>query len=233
MARGTILGIPLPPIIAPNPVGQVISASDAAVPDQTVHLSKLLEDTGWGPKNGQDQKIARGIVYAESSGKPDNVSPGGCCIGLFMVNADVWKGDCGIPSDKSSAEIWLKDPVNNSKAAKCIKDKNGWVPWDTYRNGAYKVHPGFDPMIHIKKDALTSVNNAIAGAIGNNPLSALADLVSALFNPFTYFRIGKGLLGGVILVIGTFTLVFLIANKVSGSSVGQTVKKGAAIAAVA
>lgn len=231
----SILGIPLPtiPIISPNPAGQVIAASDAAVPDITVHLSKILEDTGWGPKNGSDQKIARGIVFAESSGKPDNVSPTGCCFGLFMVNVDVWKGDCGIPSNKPDAISWLEEPYNNSKAAKCIKDKNGWIPWDTYRNGAYRLHPGFDPMIHVKKDALTTAHNAIAGAIGSNPLTAIANLVTALFNPFTYFRIGKGLLGGIILIIGTFTIVFMIGNKASGSSVGQTVKKGVEVAAVA
>lgn len=68
--------------------------------------------------------------------------------------------------------------------------------------------------------------DAVAG-----PVNAAADglelagkVVSAIFDPSTYLRLGKGFLGYTLITVGTGALVFIVANRVSGGQAGENVK---------
>lgn len=80
-------------------------------------------------------------------------------------------------------------------------------------------------------------DQSLAASIpGLSTLNSIGDavkaIVEALFDPSTYFRLGKGLLGGILIVLGVGSITYLIANKVSSSPAGKAVGKVAATAAL-
>ncbi len=52
----------------------------------------------------------------------------------------------------------------------------------------------------------------------------MVNVVKALFDPGTYLRIGKGMAGGTLIIVGTGALVFVIANKATGGGATKAVK---------
>lgn len=67
--------------------------------------------------------------------------------------------------------------------------------------------------------AVTGAANAVI-----SPLEALGKVGAALLNPNTYFRLGKGALGGTLLILGTGGLVFVVANKATSGGAGKIAK---------
>lgn len=212
-------GIPVPGL--PNPgdvLGDILGkGDDVLAKDERVHLSKLLADNGWG--TGEEAKIAAAVVMGESGGNP-NVVNSIKCVGLFQLNVPVHKGTRGMPADEEKAIEWAKDPVNNVRFARSLYESKGWAPWDAYKNGSYRKFLGQDPLITVSHNSLTDPISGAVNAVTSIP-DTIAKIVGALFDPSTYLRVGKGALGGVFIIVGVGAAVFIIANKVANSDVGQ------------
>lgn len=86
---------------------------------------------GW---TGNDLQIAIAVANAESSRDADIVNGIGC-VGLWQVNAPVWRN-----SYPSWTDAWLKIPSNNAQAAHKIWNVSGWGAWSTYTDGSYKKY---------------------------------------------------------------------------------------------
>lgn len=184
-------------------------AGDALVPDKVekVPLSALLQEAGFGGKNSSLNRTFRGITIAESGADPTNDN--GDYIGLLQVGV-VHAGTCGIP--KTDPVTWLHNPRNNLKAGHCVYLKQGFPAWEAYTNRSYQKYVGQDPLITVTDKR--SIHSEVVDAV-SSPLGAIGDVISALFDPSTYARIGKGLLGGILLILGTGALVFIVGNRVS------------------
>lgn len=68
----------------------------------------------------------------------------------------------------------------------------------------------------------------IGGAVvtGQNPLDGMAAvgrILTSLTDPSTWMRIGKGYLGGVLIVLGVGGIVFVVANRAQSTPAGQAV----------
>jgi len=204
-------GIPQVPL-APK-AGDYVN--DVAAKDERVHASELMRRNGF-PESSLREGVA---TMGAESGYDPNVDNGICCIGLMQVNVDAHKGTKGIPADRDKAVEWLKVPDNNLKVAYII-----WVgagrkfcagnmnPWEANCNGKWRGYVGQDPLITVKKNTGTG---AVVGGVVDAALGPLDEIASALLSADTWFRIGKGTLGGVLLIIGVGGLMFVVANKVA------------------
>lgn len=197
------MALPIPIIPPVNLPG----AADAAVPDKKVKLSELVKGYGW------DERVAVAIILAESRGRvnaTNHNTDGSTDDGLFQINSVH-----GFDRQKLRS-----DPVYNTKAAyKVYSDAGGWSPWVTYQTGAYKPFLGKDATITMDRrtlanplDAVNAVGDA-AGAVGDG-LDIIGEVVGALANPSTWMRLGKGALGGVLIIVGVGGITLIIANRI-------------------
>jgi hypothetical protein len=199
-------------------------ADDVAAKDTRIPASKLIHDeTGW---RGQDAKIAVAVMGGESGFKTD--AENFCCVGLMQVNADVHHGKYGMPDSIPEARKWLKNPVNNVRASyKLFVAVGGkWSPWDAYNNGSYRKFWGQDPLITVGDNSLSGDVADAIGAPLDAALGPIDEIASAVLSPSTWLRVGKGALGGTLLILGVAGMVFVIASK------SNTVKTAASVVPV-
>lgn len=191
------------------------------------NIKALWLNAGGDPSRAD---IAVAVALAESGGKTDaqHVNTNG------TIDRGIWQ----INSVHGAQSTF--DPANNASAAVSIS-KNGtdWTPWTTFNSGAYKQFLGKSGGTSIG-DIGSAVGGAASGAAktatgvvggATDALSALGGIAKALLSPDTYFRLGKGLLGGVLLILGTGALVFVVANHASGGGVVKAAKDAAVVAA--
>lgn len=183
--------------------------------DTKKHLSAILREGGF---RGALTDTAKAVAMAESGGDP-SIFNGTCCTGLMQVH-DVHAGILGSPTDVQKFREWLKDPENNARAAYAVYKKQGWSAWEAFTNGSYRKFLGVgknDPLITTKKGTFSgTVNDAVDSALG--PVDEIA---AFLLNPASWARVGKGALGGVFIILGVGAVVFVVANKVSGTPTGR------------
>lgn len=74
------------------------------------------------------------IGMAESSGRTDVVNSIGC-VGLWQINQPVH-----VRNHPKWTVAWLKNPLNNARAAKVIYESSGYGAWEAYTSGAYKQY---------------------------------------------------------------------------------------------
>lgn len=207
--------IPLPWEV-PGAVG------DAIVPDRKMRATEILRAGGF-PARALKEGAA--VMGAESGFNPD-ADNGVCCVGLMQVNLN-HAGSYGIPSNKDEAKKWLKHPINNARAAYGIwKDAGGTFDkdWEVKMNGRWRSYYGQDPLITVdSRSAFDPITDTVGGAVDvvTSPFDAVQDLASALLSKDTYFRLGKGLLGGWLIGIGVAGLVFVVARKAVNSDAGK------------
>lgn len=207
------MSLSLPPIPLIPPIMAGPKVDDVLVPDDKVHASKLIADeTGW---RGNDARIAVAVMGGESGYDPS--AENYCCVGLLAVNVLVHNGKFGIPADKDKARAWAKDARNNVRAAYKIWLAQGWGAWEAYTNGSYKTFIGRDPIINVGKGSVSGGVAGAAGAAVDAALGPVDEIAGALLNPSTWLRVGKGALGGTLILVGTGALVFVIASKASKS----------------
>lgn len=73
-----------------------------------------------------DADMWAAVAMAESSGRTDVVNPIGC-VGLWQINQPVW-----VKSHPSWTKEWLKNPVNNARAAAVVYRAQGMKAWEAY-----------------------------------------------------------------------------------------------------
>lgn len=86
--------------------------------------------------------LATAIAMAESGGntRAHNTQPPDDSYGLWQINmygslAAARRVAFGIPNNDA-----LYDPATNARAAKLIRQGQGWTAWSVYSSGAYKKH---------------------------------------------------------------------------------------------
>lgn len=220
------------------PTGQenVEAVLDKLNPDQKAKLSAIGQRTGWGSPSSKSNGMMRAVVKRESAGDPKARNPKSGAVGLMqmMTGTGGHCGQFGSPAAKGHAARlpdndpcvrWYQDPDNNLRAAKRYHAQAGWSPWAA--SGGVPEPTNWDPMIVTDKDTIIDGAGQVAGAVVS-PFAAVAeaavDLIGALLSKDTWFRIGKGWLGGVLIVTGTGALVLIIANRASNGGVTKAAK---------
>jgi hypothetical protein len=180
----------------------LVYSADRAKP-RTMSQSDIAETctvAGWVHDNAEPVCI----VMAESSGQTavESSNPaGGRNIGLFQV----WEGNVAHPE-------YLKDPVYNANVAYRMWNADGRTftkHWATAgkcagRSGNAPLSNEATPTNDIGLDA-----GSVASSIGN----AVAGAIAAVMNSIPWFRVGKGVLGFVLVTVGVITIVVVVANK--------------------
>lgn len=176
--------------------------------------------------------VATAIALAESHGRVDarhKNSNGTEDLGIWQLNT--------VHGYSTNEQLQLvTDPYFNAKEAKKVKDSEGWDAWVTYKTGAYLLFMHHDANVAVPhgptqaiQDGVDSAGKAIGDATGLNAvgeaLKVIASTLGSLSNPATWARIGKGALGGTLIIIGVGGTVIFIANKAAGSSAGKAVTK--------
>lgn len=225
------LDVKNPVSLIPTPIGVPLGmfgkANDLASTDKTIHMSQLV--TIWPAAH---RKEAIGEAGAESGFNPKAVNSAPCdakgnhAVGLWQVCTN-HAGILGSPKDVAGFTTWLQNPENNAKAAHAIWSAAGGTfarDWPTWNNGAWRKYANQDPTITVNKNTLTGDIANTASDVVNavlTPIEVMAKLVGALFDPSTYLRLGKGALGGVLVIAGTGAIVFIVANRASGGKVAH------------
>lgn len=187
----------------------------------TVKLSEIVgECSSW------NKRVATAVALSESSGDPD--AENYCCTGLMQVH-EIHAGKGGSPKDKAEFRKWLKNPYNNIKIACMIyNDAGDWTPWEGYTNGAYRKYLGHDHNVLINasdaKDGIEGAINDVTDAVTDvTGIGALLGILKGLTQAATWARIGKTALGGVLIVLGVGSLVFIVATRVQKTTVARAV----------
>lgn len=201
--------------------GEVVGElSDSVVKDDRAMISQILAASGWGAPNSDLNKRARAVIRRESNGNPKAYNRSGA-TGFFQMMTPLHCGNYGIPGSNTGrpggeqsagCRKWLENPYNNSKAAKALYDAAGWKPWAA--SGGAPRPTNWDMSIRTDKNTLSTAAGDVVDAV-TSPLSGIVEMVSVLFQADTWARVGKGTLGGVLLIMGTGAMVFVIANKAS------------------
>lgn len=190
----------------------------------------LARKHGWGP---DDAVIATAISLAESGGRTDAThlnTNGTTDYGLWQEN------HAGTPNYD-----WT-DPDTAARRAKNQFDAHGWNPWTVFKTGAYKLKlqaaqqganqngykiGGGSILGSLNVPGLPGINLGTAGAVASkvaDPLNAVKDLGVFLVKIGGYLsdrtlwlRIGLGLLGTVLCLIGVRIFVQEKASSVMSS----------------
>jgi hypothetical protein len=155
-------------------------------------------------------ELMAAIAMGESSGRTDVVNSIGC-VGLWQINQKEW-----VKSHPTWTVSWLKNPVNNARAAKVIYGIQGLQAWEAYTNGAYKQYLSstsqgspslWDPLGILPEgstDVLPSAGDALGGLQDIASFSAKAG--NWISNPSNWVRI-LYVIGGAALAIGGVALL--------------------------
>lgn len=209
-------------------------------------LSAILTQAGFG---GQALRDAEGVVWAESSANTlainkSECAPGEHAVGLGQV-CTIHCGSYGLSDNRDKCTKQLQNPVVNAKVMKAIFDDAGGTfarDWSTWQDGSAQKHRRDG---HITADTgdcsikdwffgrcsflenispiPPSLPGDIAGAADDagKAVNAVPDFLHILGQSSTWFRLGKGFLGGVFVVLGVGSLVLIVGNKVSGTPMGK------------
>lgn len=179
-------------------------ADDVAVKDEQKNpdAREFLKATGWPDAEIEN---AAAVMYRESRGKCDAThhnSNGTWDKGLFQIN-DVW-----VPSVIADKD--RLDCNKGSAAALEIFNKSGWGPW--YSSGCTGAPSECSPApkgfklngtASSKETASGDAKDSLSGPLGaiSDALNAVTNFIAQIFNADTWFRIGKVVLGGIVLVM--------------------------------
>ncbi len=127
-------------------------------------IASWARRAGWAEK---DIPMVIRIAMAESSRSPTAThsnSNGSTDYGLMQINT-IHRNDGGaIDANFFTGGGW-KDPVQNLRAAKQIRDASGgWGPWVTFTTGAYN---GYNPDYTVAKPTATTTTTKTGGGLTN------------------------------------------------------------------
>lgn len=124
-------------------------------------LADFARQGGW-EEHEIPQAVA--IAMAESGGNPlalnDNPTTGDRSFGLMQINMLGKLRQPRLTEFGLQDERELYDPVTNFRAAKAIRDSQGWPAWSVYKSGRYK---NFLPGVEQSLAAAPAAGNATAG----------------------------------------------------------------------
>lgn len=213
-----VLGVGVPdvldPLFGPLASNTRDKINDVLAKDSHSTLSALMEEVG---VTGNENKIMVAVALSESGGQAGAThrnSDGTQDTGLWMIN-DVHHGAEPIGTFRTR----MKNARENAKEAASVLHSQGLTAWTDYRNEKYKKFLGKDATVTTDKDTVTGSLSGVGSV-----LKTTERVAGALLNPSTYLRLGKGLLGGSLVILGIGGLVFVVGSKVNASPVATIAK---------
>lgn len=181
-------------------------------------LVSLAAGAGFSASAAQ---TAAAIALAESGGNPDAThgnSNGSTDYGLWQINS--------VHGNLLRGKNWQDPATNASMAYTVYRDAAfSFTPWSTYNSGAYKAHMNGNAAVNGQgaNAAGFSIPNPLSLLSGaGNVASAAGHLLGNLIDPNFWKRIGFGILGVLVLIVG---LIFLVEQ----SKTGRTLTKAAVV----
>ncbi len=162
--------------------------------------------------SGSDAITAVAIALAESGGNVNahNNRPPDDSYGLWQINM---LGSLGPNRRKQfgiSSNEALYDPATNAKAAKMVKDGQGWTAWSVYKSGKYVVYAA-KARSGVDKPEPDGGNSSPPPPVNQGETENVVDVLAPLrdftawlieqLKPFT-LRVAGFIGGGVLLIIG-------------------------------
>lgn len=163
---------------------------------------------------------ASAVSMAESGGKTRVHTPGSCCYGLYQFHKDFFPVACAIkPSCATKMAIQLSNNGTEWDGGR----------WEAHENGSYKKFLGKSKvgtkMTPAEKKRLEEIakNEGLESGLGvipglkDNSLSGfsigdIVNFVARLFEPSFWLRVGKGVLGFLLLLFGALTLMKILTG---------------------
>jgi Lysozyme like domain len=182
-----------------NKIPPVLSATE----NQHTSLLALVRKHGFTGRTREGEPAdltALAVIIAESGGQADVVNGTPC-----SQHGDHAVGLMQICSPMHAPVADMKDPDKNvAMGHKIYVDAGNSFArdWTTYRPGMWRGAK--DKTITTKGGSILSdATDALVGATGlDKALGPIDEIASALLAPHNWFRVGKGALGGLIVVIG-------------------------------
>jgi hypothetical protein len=203
-----------------------------------------VRQAGW---TGPDAIMATAVALAESSGDPNATSPnpdGGTNVGYFQLDTPGGEG-----AGYSVAQ--LKDPALNARVAYAAWVRDGRTftkHWSTANNGAAAANVAaankaagatgdalsFQKLLDLQNSYIKGVQSVPGAAVAavKAPISAAEAAASALAwlsDPTHWVRIGYGVIGGALVLVG----LNAVAKPVTAPIIDTARKAGKTAAAVA
>jgi len=189
---------------------------------------------------GSQVAIATAIALAESGGNPDSVGDNGTSFGLWQIH---------VPAHPEFKGVNLFDPATNAHAAYTVYQHQGWGAWSTYNGAAYfKALPaaqaaaGGATLASVPFDPAGTARNLLdqTGAVETatsaiTQAGAVTGFIEQLADPATWLRVGKVVIGAVVIMVGVGLVVKLAADDTgvtaAAKKTASTATKVAAVAA--
>lgn len=194
----------LPRLIPLAPGGQLSPESKSQY--SFAELYDLLGSNGF---SGDGIDIGAAVVMAESHGnaKAKNVNTDGTVDrGLWQINK-FWHPEV---SDACAYNAGCATRA----AYKISHNGTDFSAWSTYKNGTwkqyYKGKGGAAAASGAQSDSpLGNADEVVTGAVDSvgSALSQIASMLGVLFQASTWFRVGKVLLGAVVLIVVAYQLL--------------------------
>ncbi len=148
-------------------------------------LVQLAQMAGWSP---QDAPTIAAVAMAESGGRAgalnNNRATGDYSFGLTQVNMIDRLGPERLKQFGLQAPEQLFDPLVNLRAAKAIKDSQGWGAWSVVKGGQYKQFlPAAQQALGSGSDldsGLPSLLTAAPAAVSTGSVSSAAPAAGGL-----------------------------------------------------
>ncbi len=200
---------PIPPLKLPSLIPIAPGLKPSSPGSDHYSFAMLYDLLGSNGFKGDGLDIGAAVVMAESGGDAKNKhvnADGTVDRGLWMLNK-FWHPEV---SDACAYNAGCATRA----AFKISKGGTDFSQWATYTNGAYKKFykgkGGAAAASGAQTDSpLGNADDAVTGAISalTDPMQAIAGFVGTLFQASTWFRVGKVLLGGIVLIVVAYQLL--------------------------
>jgi hypothetical protein len=197
---------------------------------QIAGVIKYTSDNGAGtsftnamPDVDKNGPIAIAIALAESGGNTDAVggpnSNGTYDYGLFQINQRAHSdklgelGPVGASGKPEPTDPKWKNPNTNWEIAlDLFLSRGSWADWSTYNNQSYRAHLLAATSAWANPDGSMVDHSAVVDTIGGgidtavDAANGFGALISGLQNPDTWMRVILILGGGIMLMVGAWTV---------------------------
>lgn len=192
----------LPPLPITGLPGAIAKNAPGAA-EQQVSLLTLIHEAGFtsAPTREGDpaDRALLAIIARESGGDPHVVNSAPCSA----------KGDHAVGLTQICCPMHMpvedaKDPRKNlAKAHELYVDAGNSFArdWPTYHKGDYRTAKDKTIRTGGVANPIDAVGNAVSSTV-DAALGPVDEIASALLSADTWFRVGKGVLGGVVVIIG-------------------------------
>lgn len=187
--------------------------------DRKATLSQTEIAELWIIQGGDPRKAdeASAVSMAESGGRAKVHTPGSCCYGLYQFHHLYFPVKCAVvPSCATKMAIKLSENGTSWDGGK----------WEAHENGSYKKFLGKSHVLGQGEGISLRGPEELVGKI-TDPIAGIVGFLGRLFEPSFWLRVGKGILGFLLLLFGALTLMKVLVGVDIPTGVPAKYLKGA------